>query len=95
VLSELELRISRVLGKGMAIPPDPNQSLSKRIDIATTEEPWHRAETLSPAQVAKLMDVSYATVLRLIKRGLLRPLPGLRHKRITPGELRRYMNSAS
>ena len=41
--------------------------------------------------VAGLLGVDYKTVLNLIKRGHLRALPGLRHKRITEAELNRYL----
>jgi excisionase family DNA binding protein len=41
--------------------------------------------------VAVLLGVDYKTVLNLIKRGHLRALPGLRHKRITEAELNRYL----
>ncbi len=38
-------------------------------------------------EVARILKVDYKTVLRLIERGLLKSLPGIRHKRITEGEL--------
>lgn len=33
----------------------------------------------------------YKTVLRLIKRGLLKAVPGIRHKRITEQALKRFL----
>ena len=42
-------------------------------------------------EVAGLLKVDYKTVLRLIKRGLLKAIPGIRHKRITEQELLRYL----
>ena len=45
--------------------------------------------------VAVLLGVDYKTVLNLIKRGHLRALPGLRHKRITEAELNRYLGVQS
>jgi len=42
-------------------------------------------------EVACLLKVDYKTVLRLIKRGLLNAIPGIRHKRITEQELNRYL----
>ncbi|MGA9778082.1 MAG: helix-turn-helix domain-containing protein [Verrucomicrobiia bacterium] len=42
-------------------------------------------------EVAGMLKVEYKTVLRLIQRGLLRTIPGIRHKRITEQELRRYL----
>ena len=41
-------------------------------------------------EVAEILKVDYKTVLRLIQRGLLKTLPGIRHKRITEAELMRY-----
>ena len=38
------------------------------------------------------MRVDYKTVLRLIQRGLLKVLPGIRHKRVTEQELNRYLD---
>ena len=43
------------------------------------------------AEIAGILKVSYKTVLNLIKRGLLKALPGLRHKRVTETELNRYL----
>ena len=42
-------------------------------------------------EVAAVLEVDYKTVLNLIKRGLLKALPGIRHKRITEDELNRYL----
>ena len=42
-------------------------------------------------EVAGLLQVDYKTVLRLIQRGLLKAIPGIRHKRITEQELNRYL----
>ena len=42
-------------------------------------------------EVASILKVDYKTVLRLIERGLLKTLPGIRHKRITEAELNRYL----
>jgi excisionase family DNA binding protein len=42
-------------------------------------------------EVAAELKVEYKTVLRLIKRGLLKAVPGIRHKRITQQELLRYL----
>ena len=45
--------------------------------------------------VARILKVDYKTVLRLIERGLLKSLPGIRHKRITEAELIRYLDLQS
>jgi excisionase family DNA binding protein len=42
-------------------------------------------------EVADVLKVKYKTVLRLIQRGLLKPIPGIRHKRITEQELKRFL----
>jgi hypothetical protein len=47
----------------------------------------------STADVAVRLGVCEATVLRLVERGLLHPLPGIRIKRFTTAELDRYMTS--
>jgi len=43
-------------------------------------------------EVAAILRVDYKTVLRLIQRGLLKVLPGIRHKRVTEEELKRYLD---
>ncbi len=42
-------------------------------------------------EIAGQLNVDYKTVLNLIKRGLLKALPGIRHKRITEAEFNRYL----
>ena len=54
----------------------------------------YRTQTLkiyTTDEVASLLKVDYKTVLRLIQRGLLKAIPGIRHKRITEQELLRYL----
>lgn len=46
-------------------------------------------------EVAAILRVDYKTVLRLIQRGLLKVLPGIRHKRVTEQELNRYLDVRS
>lgn len=55
------------------------QNVGNKVKVYTAEE------------VAGLLKVDYKTVLRLIKRGLLKAIPGIRHKRITEQELNRYL----
>lgn len=43
-------------------------------------------------QVAQLLQLKDKAVLGLIKRGFLKVLPGIRHKRITDEELQRYLD---
>ena len=42
----------------------------------------HSALTYSVAETAALLGVSRVTIYRMIKRRILSPLPGLRHKKI-------------
>jgi excisionase family DNA binding protein len=42
-------------------------------------------------EIAGQLNTSYKTVLNLIKCGLLKALPGIRHKRVTEAELNRYL----
>ena len=42
-------------------------------------------------EIAGLLKTSYKTVLTLIKRGQLKALLGIRHKRVTHEELCRYL----
>lgn len=46
-------------------------------------------------EVAAELKVDYKTVLSLIRRGVLKALPGIRHKRITEEELNRYFGIKS
>ncbi|MGA2603246.1 MAG: helix-turn-helix domain-containing protein [Verrucomicrobiia bacterium] len=46
-------------------------------------------------EVASILRLEQKTVLHLIKRGFLKALPGIRHKRIPEAELDRYMNVRS
>jgi excisionase family DNA binding protein len=43
-------------------------------------------------EVAAILRVDYKTVLRLVQRGRLKVLPGIRHKRMTEEELMRYLD---
>jgi excisionase family DNA binding protein len=43
-------------------------------------------------EIAAILRVEYKTVLRLIERGLLKVLPGIRHKRVPEEELKRYLD---
>jgi excisionase family DNA binding protein len=45
------------------------------------------------AETAKILGVSYITVHRLIKRGLLKSSTALRHKLIPATEITRFLNS--
>jgi excisionase family DNA binding protein len=49
-------------------------------------------EVYTVQEVADKLKVEYKTILRLIERGHLLALPGIRHKRITEVELTRYLD---
>lgn len=55
----------------------------------TTLEPL----TYTVTETARVLGVSMPTVYRLIARRLLRPLPGLRHKRLAKRQVHAYINS--
>jgi hypothetical protein len=44
------------------------------------------------AETAKVIGVSYLTVHRLAQRGLIKPVPGLRHKLFTQTEIDRFLS---
>jgi excisionase family DNA binding protein len=46
-------------------------------------------------EVAAITRLGHKTIRRLIKRGLLKKLPGIRHIRITEEELKRYLGVQS
>jgi excisionase family DNA binding protein len=48
--------------------------------------------THSPAEAAQALGVSRETIYRLLARGKLRAVPGLRHKLIPKLELVRFAN---
>ena len=47
--------------------------------------------TCSIAEAAAIVGVSYHTIYRLLKRGKLRSIPFIRHKRIPRVELERFL----
>ena len=49
--------------------------------------------TYSVIETARVLGVSMPTVYRLIARRLLKPLPGLRHKRLAKRQVHAYINS--
>ncbi len=49
--------------------------------------------TYSVTETARVLGVSLPTVYRLIARRLLKPLPGLRHKRVSKRQVHAYINS--
>lgn len=50
--------------------------------------------TYSVSETAQVLGVSLPTVYRLISRRMLKPLPGLRHKRVPKKQVVAFVNSA-
>ena len=51
------------------------------------------ALTFSVGETAQVLGVSPPTIYRLIARRVLRPLPGLRHKRIPKRQVLAFVNA--
>jgi excisionase family DNA binding protein len=71
-----------------------NQSVVASCPVGMGRQAKCRSEVMNvytAEEVAGQLKVEYKTVLRLIQRGLLKTLPGIRHKRITEAELNRYL----
>ena len=68
---------------------------STALTAAGVAQPTPPLETLtySVTETALVLGVSLPTVYRLITRRLLRPLPGLRHKRLSKRQVHAYINS--
>jgi excisionase family DNA binding protein len=61
-------------------------------DSVNTNQPLPRL-AYTMAETAKILGVSYITVHRLLKRGLLRSCSALRHKLIPGAEIERFLKS--
>jgi|GEM_PF-5539861 len=61
-------------------------------EVAPTIPPLETL-TYSVTETAQVLGVSLPTVYRLIARRLLKPLPGLRHKRVSKRQVLAYINS--
>ena len=59
----------------------------------TPQQPTKLVYTVTEA--AELLGVSDKSVYRLIERRLLRSTGGMRHKRITPAEIERYLKATT
>lgn len=64
----------------------------------TTTQPSPTASVerlaLSPNEAAQSLGLSRETIYRLLARGKLRAVPGIRHKVIPRSELKRFIESA-
>ncbi len=71
--------ISPPLPEKINLPVLPENSETKRLAYSMRE-------------TAEILGISYITVHRLIKRGLLRNSKALRHKIISAAEIERFLN---
>ena len=53
----------------------------------------HEVLTYSVAETAQVLGVSEPTIYRLVSRRLLRPMPGLRHKRFSKRQVLAYVDA--
>jgi len=72
------------------IPPNENTTGAPE---KVRETPPQRKLVYTMREAAEALDVSYMTVHRLLKRGLLRGSSALRIKRIPVAELERFLNA--
>jgi excisionase family DNA binding protein len=72
-----------------------SETNSTALTAAEVAQPPPPLETLtySVTETARVLGVSLPTVYRLIARRLLKPLPGLRHKRLAKRQVHAYINS--
>lgn len=68
-------------------------SSSNAAAVAPATPPPLETLTYSVTETAHVLGVSLPTVYRLIARRLLKPLPGLRHKRLPKRQVHAYVNS--
>lgn len=66
---------------------EPLVSTAAAASTASFVEPL----TYSVAETATVLGVSLPTVYRLVARGVLRPLPGLRHKRLPKRQVHAFI----
>jgi excisionase family DNA binding protein len=71
-----------------------SETNSTALTAAEVAQPPPPLETLtySVTETARVLGVSLPTVYRLIARRLLKPLPGLRHKRLAKRQVHAYIN---
>jgi excisionase family DNA binding protein len=70
-----------------------NSQVSSPPSLGAEPPPPLETLTYSVIETAHVLGVSLPTVYRLITRKLLRPLPGLRHKRLSKRQVHTYINS--
>ena len=72
--------------------PENNSTGLIAAEVAQSTPPLETL-TYSVTETARVLGVSLPTVYRLIARRLLKPLPGLRHKRVSKRQVLAYINS--
>lgn len=68
-------------------PPSATAQIAHPVDSL-------EALTYSVTETAQVLGVSEPTIYRLVYRRLLRPMPGLRHKRFSKRQVLAYVNGA-
>jgi len=74
--------------------PSTADSFATPIATAPTAAPTVEPLTYSVTETATVLGVSLPTVYRLVARGVLRPLPGLRHKRLPKRQVHAFVEGA-
>lgn len=72
----------------------PDSNTVTPSDVVTAPVATVETLTYSVSEAARVLGVSWATIYRLIARRILKPLPGLRHKRLPKRQIMAYLNSA-
>ena len=76
----------------MHSPSSPDSLVSSVVPSPTV--PPVESLTYSVTETATVLGVSLPTVYRLVARGVLRPLPGLRHKRLPKRQVHAFVDGA-
>jgi len=76
----------------MHSPSSPDSLVSSV--VPSVPVPPVESLTYSVTETATVLGVSLPTVYRLVARGVLRPLPGLRHKRLPKRQVHAFVEGA-
>jgi excisionase family DNA binding protein len=81
----------------MKTPPDAKPKKSRKPsrlwNRRTNTVPLNERVSFQLPQAADYLSLSISTIRRLIKRGLIYPLPGIRHIVITRAECDRFLSA--
>jgi len=79
VIEQIADRIAERLQARLQSPPDPFPIQTEKL-------------TYDVKELSALLGVGQTTLWRLSKRGLLNPIPGLRHRLYSKGEVHRFLS---